>query len=92
MHDKSINTKMEYQYDYPNVSKLLEWAKDRLQTGNYPKEPFQLNRCVKVNDCKMGLECYISTITDHWDNPTFHPVIKQLYELKEKIEEIEQEN
>lgn len=22
--------KMEYQYDYPNVSKLLEWAKDRL--------------------------------------------------------------
>lgn len=41
---------MEYQYDYPNVSKLLEWAKDRLQTGNYPKEPFQLNKCVKVNN------------------------------------------
>lgn len=77
---------MAHNYDYESVQELLAWAKNMLENKTYPEAPYQLNKCTKILDCAYYLDSAISTISRHWENPTFHPYIEHLWEFKEKME------
>lgn len=76
---------MSHKYDYEAVQEILTWAKDMLRNKTYPQNPYQLNRSTKILDCAYYLDSAISTISRHWENPTFHPTIDHLWEFKEKL-------
>ena len=69
----------QHTYDNESVQELLE-------TKNYPTEKYQLNKCTTIIDGKQYLESLIAMIDRNWENSTFHPIIEQLWEFREKWE------
>lgn len=78
----------EQKYDLESVQELLSWAREVLNNKTYPAGAFQLNKSTKILDCERFLDSMISMISRNWENPTFHPVINQLREFREKIKNI----
>ena len=76
----------QHTYDNESVQELLGWAKKMLETKNYPTEKYQLNKCTTIIDGKQSLESLIAMIDRNWENSTFHPIIEQLWEFREKWE------
>lgn len=76
----------QHTYDNDTVQELLAWAKKMLETKNYPTEKYQLNVCTTIIDGKQYLESLTAMIARNWENSTFHPIIDQLWEFREKWE------
>lgn len=76
----------QYTYDNETVQELLDWTKKMLETKNYPTEKYQLNVCTTIIDGKQYLESLSAMIARNWENSTFHPIIDQLREFREKWE------
>ena len=76
----------QHTYDNESVQELLNWAKKMLETKNYPTEKYQLNKCTTIIDSKQNLESLSAMIDRNWENPTFYPIIEQLWEFREKWE------
>lgn len=77
---------MPHNYDYNTAQELLSWAKNMLQTKSFPEVPLQLNKSCRILDFTHYLDSMISVISKHYENPTFHTIIEQLFEFREKIE------
>lgn len=73
-------------YDNETVQDLLGWAKNKLETKNYPTEKFQLDKCTTIVDCKYYLESMVAVISKNWENPNFHPALDQLQQFREKFQ------
>lgn len=78
----------EQKYDLDSVQELLNWAREVLNNKAYPAGDFQLNKSTKILDCGKYLDSMISMTSKNWENPTFHPIIKQLREFREKIKDV----
>lgn len=76
----------QHTYDNESVQELLNWAKKMLETKNYSTEKYQLNKCTTIIDSKQYLESLSAMIDRNWENPTFYPIIEQLWEFREKWE------
>lgn len=76
----------QHTYDNETVQELLDWAKKMLETKKYPTEKYQLNVCTTIIDGKQYLESLTAMIARNWENSTFHPIIDQLWEFREKWE------
>lgn len=77
---------VQHNYDSDSVQELLNWVKKTIETGNYPTGKFQINKCTTITDCKQFLNSLMAMVTRNWENPTFYPVIDQLWEFREKWE------
>lgn len=79
----------QHTYDNEAVQELLNWAKKMIETKNYPTEKYKVNQCTTIIDGKSYLESLIAVISRNWENSTFHPIIEQLWEYREKWEKKE---
>lgn len=76
----------QHTYDNDSVQELLDWTKKMIETKNYPTEKYQLNKYTTIIDGKQYLESLVAMIARNWENSTFHPIIDQLWEFREKWE------
>ena len=61
----------QHTYDNDSVQELLDWAKEMIETKNYPTEKYQLNKCTTIIDGKQYLESLVAMIARNWENSTF---------------------
>lgn len=82
---------MATKHTEEEINELLEWAKERLDKKDYPKEPVRLSAAHLIPNCGTYIDAMLCTLSKHQQNTTFIPMIDDFCKFRDKLEQIRNE-
>lgn len=79
------------QIERPIKEQPKNWSNNIAELESYfasialPTQPIKLNRCSKITNCSLFIECHLVTVKNNNGNRTFLPYLNRLQELKKVL-------
>lgn len=74
----------EELYTPEKINEVINWFKEH--DAELPKS-FQMDAATKIPDLRNTIDCLSQASLAGWEQPTFYPVIKRFYRLRDMVEE-----
>ena len=76
---------MEEKITKEFVDELMKWGEERLAKKDLPKEPVKMNISHSITNCEVYVDSMMHTLSRHWENPLFRPMLDEFCEFRERI-------